>query len=134
MKIIRKQLNHPNLAILNELRFTCCKYFFLTNLCNGNFLYPPKFFTPTKNFYTVLTPTEMKQNLLRWIFFSKIFVSFVKSRRVWSFSKSFNISFFFHNDRQWAEKTILVLLCRRILNNFVRPQIYSCAGWNLTKD
>ena len=80
--------------------------FFLTNLSNGNFLYCPKFFILTKTFCTVHTPTKMKQNLLHWSLFVKIFINFLKFRRVWSFSRLSKINFF-HNDWEWAEKTIL---------------------------
>ena len=38
--------------------------FFLTNLSQGNFLYCPEFYIPTKNVTTTPIPTEMKQNLL----------------------------------------------------------------------
>ena len=53
--------------------------FFSTNLSQSNFLYCLRFPKQTKNFSIARTPTEMKQNLLYWLFFfEKIFVSSVK--------------------------------------------------------
>ena len=68
--------------------------FSFTNLSQGNFLYCPKFFIPTKVLHTACTPTELKQNLLHWHFFRQ-FCQVIEhqARRVQSFSQSFKISF-----------------------------------------
>ena len=38
--------------------------FSFTNLSQGNFLYYPKFFIPTKVLHTARTPAQLKQNFL----------------------------------------------------------------------
>ena len=72
--ILKNQLNHQ-LNTFNSKKFGTVQnilqnvLFSFTNLAQSNFLNCPKFFMITKGLTTALAPTEMKQNLLHWIFF-----------------------------------------------------------------
>ena len=90
-----KNCNSKTFCILqNVLRNV---FFYFTNLLQINFLHCWRFCKITKNLNTACTPTEMKQNLLHWIF-SRQFSRVIKHQsRHESISQSSKINFFMMN-------------------------------------
>ena len=86
-----------------------------------------------KKINTALTPPKMKQNLLR------IFISFVKLLNIsldeYSLFPGHVKSVFLKiNDSERAEKTVMVVISRKIIYNSVQLQISDCASSDLEKD
>ena len=97
--------------------------FFFHKFISRQFFLLPKFFILTKNPNTA--HIVLKWNKTCYIdFFVKIFVSFAKLLNFnldeYSLSLSHLKLVLFNNDREWTEKTILVLLSRRIVNKLFR--------------
>ena len=89
-----KNCNSKTFCILQNVLRNVFFFFFFTNLLQINFLHCWRFCIITKNLNTACTPTEMKQNLLHWIF-SRQFSRVIKHQcRHESISQSSKINFF----------------------------------------